>query len=465
MNNILQSFARELDARRVRLHGAVLMAKDGRILEEIYRPPYTHDSKTRMYSSTKSVASVAIGKLIGEGKLSLDTKICDIFEGRFDMSQASPLLYEQTVRHTLMMSTVYPAPTYSEKFNDWTASYFRGTAARPAGMLWSYDSCGSYILGAIVKQITGKDFVQYLRPEFDVMGVSPDVFCLEGPDGEAWASSAFIASTSDLARIACLLLCHGRWGSRQLIPADYARDAITPQITNFERGKISPYACGYGYQIWGHPGGAFAFRGLGGQVAIGFPGRDFVFACNADTDGNETTYDDIFRAVENQILPSFPVTDEAVYREALRRADLTPAPGLAFDAIENKSYRMETNHLSIDSIRFAHKDGGYEFFYTRAGREFCLPFALDGELIADFPEAYNGKRLFSPDHRMTYRCSVECRRVEENKLLLRVWAEDLYVGNLTFVISFSGGRIAVAMTRHAQFFFDGFGGCIWGHAE
>ena len=78
---ILDYFNNEMSRRRVRLHGAVLF-KGGKVIEEIYRPPYSRSEKTRMYSSSKSVTALAIGKLIGEGRLSLKTKLIDIFKER-----------------------------------------------------------------------------------------------------------------------------------------------------------------------------------------------------------------------------------------------------------------------------------------------------------------------------------------------------------------------------------------------
>ena len=89
-NTVLELFKQEMDNRRVRLHGAVLMSKQN-VIEELYLPPYTEATMTRMYSSSKSVTAVAIGKLIGEGRLSLDDRIVDIFANRFDMTNVHPL--------------------------------------------------------------------------------------------------------------------------------------------------------------------------------------------------------------------------------------------------------------------------------------------------------------------------------------------------------------------------------------
>lgn len=432
----------------------------GRVIEEKYNAPYNARSKTRMYSTTKSVTALAIGKLVGEGRLSLDDKVVDIFRDRFDMSAVHPLLAEQTVRHMLTMTTCYSAPTYTQARRDWLASYFSSTPSHPAGTLWHYDSCGSYVLGAIVKQITGLDFVEYLRPEFDVIGVSEGVYCLKGPDGESWVSSGLIAETADLAKMAYLLLNKGRWGDRQLIPEDYARDAISPLVRNGDLGVASRFDCGYGYQIWSHPGGAFAFRGLGGQIAIGYPGRDLVFACNSDTSCNHNAYDDVFAAVEELIAPAFPIIDP----EEHNRLQYKPVTETVFDKIKNKSYALEKNPMGIDEVRFVPTEmGTVRFCYTRGGEEKSIEFAIDRETQIVFPESYWGMHLFDPERKMNYRCSTYAEWYQPNKLTVRVWAEDVYVGNLWMSFAFrDDGMLAISMKKYAQFFFEDFDGVAYG---
>ena len=460
VNVILLAFKREMDRRHVRLHGAVVIL-GGDVVGEVYNPPYDSLTKTRMYSASKSVTAMAIGKMIGEGKLSLDDRIVDIFKDRFDTESAHQLLKDQTIRDMLRMTTVYSGATYSEHNTDWLASYFRGTPTHPAGTLWHYDSCGSYVLGAVVKHITGLDFVEYLRGEFDVMGISKDVFCLKGPDGEAWASSGFIATTADIGKIAYLFLNRGRSRGRQLIPEDFCRDAISPLTTNHERGVISRFCCGYGYQIWSHPDGAFAFRGLGGQVAIGFPGRDMVFACNCDTSANATTYDDIFYAVEDVILPHFPISDVVTYESVQpKRVHST-----VFDNIGSISYRMEENALGIDRLSFAKAGDKITLSYCQKGEIYTFDFIPGGENEITFPRPYVGTPLFDERAYMRYRSTVSAEWVEPRKLKLQIWAEDLYVGNCTLFFYFcEDGRIAMAAKKHAQFFFTDLQGYAYGYA-
>ena len=458
---LLERFAEALRARKVRLHSAVIIS-GGEVKEDIYFSSYTPETLTRMYSASKSVAAVAIGKLVGEGKLSLDTRVVDIFRDRFDMSGVDPLLAEQTVREMLTMTTCYSGPTYSIKRKDWLASYFEGKATHPANTVWYYDSSGSYVIGAITQHLTGKDFVEYLRPEFDIMGISKGIYSLKGPDGEAWASSGVMATITDLAKIAYLLLKGGKWGDKQLIPEEFARDAISPLKNNADTVAVHRFNVGYGYQIWSHPGGAFAFRGLGGQVAVGYPERDLVIACNSDTSANHNAYDDIFDVIESVILPEYPIIAGAVNT-------IKPLPdvpeGLPRE-LDGVRYNLSDNPMNISAITLLSKGDSYSFEYELEGEARSIAFKPGKEIEITFPEKYWGEMLLDEGGMINYRCRVESEWLEPRKLFIRVWAEDLYVGNMTIALAFrDDGMLGVKMEKSAQFFFDGFEGYATGRRE
>ena len=453
MGRILDSFIEEMKRRKVRIHGAVLMS-DGRVVEDIYLGRYTNKTLTRMYSATKSVAALAIGKMVGEGKISLDDKVVDIFRDRFDMSGVHPYMKEQTVRQMLTMTTSLSTPAYSESIRDWLASYFRATPTHPAGTVWNYDSSGSYVIGAMVKHITGFDFVEYLRPVFDAIGVNEDVYSLEGPDGEAWAPSGLMASTEDLARIAYLLVKGGRWQGEQLLPESFVKEAISPLVRNGDGAVVSRFDCGYGYQIWSHPNGAFAFRGLGGQVVVAYPSRDLVFACNSDSASHHNAYDDIFDVVESLIMPAFPETHPELRTDRLiAKSDKT-----VFESIKGVTYILDENEMGFEKIRFDGEADAMRLYYTRCGEDYSIDFSTDKETEIIFPEMYSGIRLFDEEDKIHYAATTTAEWLQPNKLYITVYAEDLFVGNMTLAFAFRDDVVGIKMAKNAQFFFDGYEG-------
>ena len=89
----IANFIKKIESRGAIMHSLLIM-RHGKILTEHYWAPFTADFCHRMYSQTKSYTAIAIGLLIGENKLSLDTKLVDIYP---EYRGTNPFLDEQTV--------------------------------------------------------------------------------------------------------------------------------------------------------------------------------------------------------------------------------------------------------------------------------------------------------------------------------------------------------------------------------
>ena len=119
--------------------------------------------------------------------------------------------------------------------------------------------------------------------------------------------------------------------------------------------------------------------------------------------------------------------------------------------------------MKIYSIRFEREGKDYRFYYKREKEELHIGFSLDREVQIEFPQKYNGKKLFNIDYETNYKCSVVAEWLTERKLKIVVWAEDFYVGNFSMCFAFKeDGKIGVKMQRNAQFFFDDFTGFAGG---
>ena len=71
-------FLQRIDSERICMHG-FLLVRHNRIAAEGYWAPWSADRKHRMYSVSKSFASLGVGLMIDEGKLSLDDRVADFF--------------------------------------------------------------------------------------------------------------------------------------------------------------------------------------------------------------------------------------------------------------------------------------------------------------------------------------------------------------------------------------------------
>ena len=114
----IQAVLERLEAKKLCIH-SMIFVRHGKICAECYWKPFHKDRKHRMYSTSKSFVSAAIGILCGEGKLSLDDHVADYFP-EYVPENASRWVREATVRDLLKMST------YLSTTADWFGGEDRG---------------------------------------------------------------------------------------------------------------------------------------------------------------------------------------------------------------------------------------------------------------------------------------------------------------------------------------------------
>jgi len=105
--------------------------------------------------------------------------------------------------------------------------------------------------------------------------------------GSRWGGGIWI-NTWDMARFGYLWLRGGRWGEKQIIPADYVKAALTP----------SAHGPDYGYLFWlntqqknfpGLPANVFGARGAGSNAIAISPDHDLVIVWRWHA-GNESEF-------------------------------------------------------------------------------------------------------------------------------------------------------------------------------
>jgi len=88
-----------------------MMVRNGKILTEAYYKPFDKDFMHRLYSSSKTYVSIAIGMLIGEGKIRLEDRISDLMPDLVQIEQHK-WMQECTVEDALKMSVPMLTDTY-----------------------------------------------------------------------------------------------------------------------------------------------------------------------------------------------------------------------------------------------------------------------------------------------------------------------------------------------------------------
>lgn len=475
--NGIEAFLNKIQENNICMHSC-MMIRNGKVLLEVYWDPIKKDELHRLYSATKSFVSVSIGVLIDRGQISLEDKIITFFPDLIPEEGVHPYIADATIRDLLRMSTPYSHSTYGDPDihgKNWLESYFTSKPNHPSGTIYNYDSCGSYVLGAIVRRVTGQYFYDFLRDDaLAELEFAKESRCLLGPDKEAWAGSGILLSLRDFAKFALLLLNKGRWNGKQLITEEYVTAATTKQVDNNTDGENNPWNCGYGYQFWILKDGAFCMRGAASQLAVCVPGKDFVFVCNADTqgrqgDGSEEILKILWSEVIEKLSDKEVEQQEPFEKIQVNCGDLKILPvsgkgqsGCA-SAINHVTYRLYDNPMGITEMTLhLHEDSGELEYCNARGRKKII-FGI-GYCITDiFPEThFNGDILGEPAGR-EFRSINSGAWVEECKFVIRCNIVDDYVGNLTITMCFKGKELALSMYKNAQFFlkdYDGYAGGI-----
>lgn len=467
-------FLDDIKDRGLMLH-SIIMIRRGKVFAEGYYKPFKQDELHRMYSVSKTFVSTAIGLLAEEGKIKLSDKITVYFRDKCP-PKIPPYLADTTIRDLLIMATPYSTgTTYKNTDPDWCSTFFKSTPDHPAGTIFNYDTSGTYILNVLIERVTGMPFLEYLKNKaLRKIGFSENAWCIKAPEGNSWGGSGVMCSTRDLARLALLYINGGRFDGEQLLPEQYLKEAISRQIDNAPSGhKTYISGNGYGYQIWMTHDGSYSFVGMGGQLAVIIPEKDFIMVCTGDVQGNPTTYEGIYEALWNKIIDKIgyePLTTNLDNHYNLMKtlgnlSAVLPngSPSSPFLAkMNNAVYELAPNPMKISRLclSFSGNDGIFRYVTDEGMKE--LRFGLGKYVIDRFPQTnYYGPVIGTKSDKM-YRCMSAAVWTEEQKLVLRTYLIDDYFGNFTATFSFKGNQIAVSMKKTAEWFLDEYEGIAGG---
>jgi CubicO group peptidase (beta-lactamase class C family) len=470
-------FLARLEAKRLCMH-SVLMLRRGALAVEAYWRPFEERTLHRLYSTSKSVVSVAVGLLVGEGRVRLEDPIVKYFPERA-AEKLHPFVAQTTIRDLLLMATPhkYGHCTYTRDDPDWADTYFRTPPTHQPGQIFSYDTTATVMLSILVRRVTGEAFLDYLRPRLlDPLGISREAWCVETPCGHSWGGSGVLFTARDLAKFALCCLNRGRVGDAQIVPESYMAAATSRQIDSAVANSDAEHQFGYGYQFWRTRHNGFACRGMGSQLAVCLPDHDFVLVTLGDTQaipsGCAVIYDALWEEVLPHLqrqtsLPPNPAAHAALQSRLAVQALLT-VPGAAESStaarVHGRTYVMAENPMGIRTMRFDFEGRVGKFIYENATGRHELSFGFGTHHEQRFPEThYFGVRIGTP-YGQGYRCHTSAGWALDDSLVVVCYATDAYLGTLKMNFVFDGPNLTVLMDKNAEWFFDeyvGFASGTW----
>ena len=464
------NFLEDMKELKIPLHSYIVL-RHGKVAAEGYCAPFDADRKHRMYSISKSFTSVAIGMLITEGRLSLTDKVADIFP-EYIPENPSPYTLKATVRDLLMMAAPNETGCYEWDTPDWVECFFKNDVLKQMpGTIFHYDTNATVVLAGVVEKLSGKPIMEYLRPLFDELGISEDVWCVKSPDERAWTGSGIMCTPRDLARFGLLCLNRGEWNGKQLVDRDYMMQATSKQISNYV-AHSGVRNSGYGYQFWCMPEGGFACCGMGSQYAIMYPEQDLLVVTTADAQGMSNAEDfireSIIRNIKRTCTDVLPENAEAQAKLAEASVLKLPktegaATSLIVEKINGTKYVFEKNHWDFKWMKVDFAEGVCNITYEKKDGVGSFPLYI-GEYGPEFlwPEKYAGKRIDILD--TNYRCNSQAAWDSENTLVGTIYALDDYLGNIKIQLTFVEDTLTVFAVKAAENFFNDFRGYLPGRA-
>lgn len=325
---------------------SLVIVKDGKIVFERYGDGLTRDNNYELYSVTKTITSLLVGVLEGEGKLNPSTRVAPLItKARPDL--ASQLADKQDIelRHLMSMSS-----GLSYQTREGTDPLYYGApdrlrvavtarAAKAPGTDFDYIDVNPVLVGTAVSVAAHEREDRFAETKlFKPLGMSHYRWTGVDETGAVAGGWGLRLRAIDMAKIGMLMLDDGRWQGKQIVPQAWIRQMTSP----------SPAAADYGYYCWiqhvvekGQP--EFGAMGFKGQFITVLPAQHAVVVMTSllPTDGGlrDATYLKQYRHMVNDfILPALtpstrPVASAAkteALREELERSSRTQGvPGTA----------------------------------------------------------------------------------------------------------------------------------------
>lgn len=461
-SSAIHSFISRLDKQGLPMH-SVLLSRHGKIITEAYYAPYKADSLHRMFSITKSFTSIAIGLLIEEGKISLDSNIVDYFPDKLP-KDVHPWIRELTIRDLLSMETCHSGTTYkSDLDSDWVESFFTTKPTHKPGTVFLYDTSASHTLCALVERLSGKPMLDYMRDKFlDEIGFSKEAYIIKDPFGVSMGGSGLMATPMDLMKFGLLIRNKGRLNGKELVPEWYINEATKHQTDNVLRGQVIEEAQGYGYQFWRTRHGGFACYGMGGQYIIFLPDQDLICVTTADTQDVKGGTQIIYDALYEEILPH--LSDKAIAENPKDKEDLDelisglrikPVSGMITSpkSLDNNKvkYILEENQSGFTSfsLEISEEEARGTLKFTDAKGTHPIHFGLGKMVVEKFP-IYN------------QRAATSGAFLNDNTLYIKSHIIDECIGCVHFQIVFNESNVTICMRKVEETYFNEFNGFLSG---
>jgi len=269
---------------------SLLVLYRGEIVHERYAPGFDMRTRTRTWSTAKSIAVTLFGMLVDEGRMTLDEPLDIEWLPDLPSAQSDPRR-AITLRHVLQMSSgLDPVDSFGMEYATGSGlAYWAGASSvngarrralvREPGAVWEYENYDTLLAVYAMKRALGSEAAYHSYPRsalLDRIGMRNTLLSTDR-FGDFILSSQVYTNARDLARFGLLYLNDGVWNGKRLLSREWIEFVRTPAPATAERGHF------YGAQWWLVPDGrddvpkdAYTTAGNRGQFVIVVPSHDVV---------------------------------------------------------------------------------------------------------------------------------------------------------------------------------------------
>jgi CubicO group peptidase (beta-lactamase class C family) len=174
---------------------------------------------------TKSITNLAIGYLVSQDNLTIDTKIHEFYpEWKQENKQ------DITVRHLLTHSSGLLDSDFSlvETTPDIVKLALASDLSHPVGQYYVYNNKSVNLLVGIIEKVDGRKIDVLMKEEiFGPLGIT-DFTWPKDKSGNPYAMAFLQMYPEDLLKIGQLVLYKGKWDGKQLINASWFKESLMP---------------------------------------------------------------------------------------------------------------------------------------------------------------------------------------------------------------------------------------------
>lgn len=242
----------------------LLVIKDGVIRYENYYRGHAPERLHISWSMGKSFVSALFGIAIDEGYIkSIEEKVTD-----YVPELVGSGYHEVRIKDVLQMSS---GVKFNEDYGDFHSDINRFSRAvafgssldefaaslereKQPGTFNHYVSIDTQVLGMVLTRALDVSLTEYLRVKlWEPMGMEFPVYWLKDDFDMELALGGLNVALRDYAKFGWLYLNKGNWQGKQLVPAQWIADSVTPDAPHLMPGENNPASSssnGYGYQWW-----------------------------------------------------------------------------------------------------------------------------------------------------------------------------------------------------------------------